>query len=136
MGAMFRMQAIRQYQHSSIDSAMPAASPHQLVAMLLQGALDRIAQARGAASNGDRQLRIRNVGAAISIVEYLNLSLDRAAGGPIAERLTALYDFCLRHLAQANGADDPKMLEEVADVLRPIKQAWDAMPQPLPQPAR
>ena len=135
MGAMFRTQAIRQYQHSSIDSAMPAAGPHQLVAMLLQGALDRIAQARGAASNGDPQLRIRNVGAAISIVEYLNLSLDRAAG-PIAERLAALYDFCLRHLAQANGADDPKMLEEVAAVLRPIKQAWDEMPQQQQQAAR
>lgn len=126
---MFRMQAIRQYQQSSIDSAMPAASPHQLVAMLLEGALDRIAQARGAARNGDRQLRIKNVGAAISIVEYLNLSLDRAAG-PIAERLASIYDFCLRHLTQANAADDPKMLEEVADVLRPIKQAWEEMPQP------
>lgn len=128
MGAMHRMQAIRQYQHSSIDSAMPAASPHQLVAMLLEGALDRVAQARGAARNGDRAARLKNVGAAISIVEYLNLSLDRAAG-PLAERLASIYDFCLRHLAQANGADDARMLDEVADVLRPIKQAWDEMPR-------
>jgi flagellar secretion chaperone FliS len=129
MGAMFRMQAIRQYQHSSIDSAMPAASPHQLIAMLLEGALDRIAQARGAARNGDRALRLKNVNAAIGIVEYLNLSLERGAG-PIAERLASIYDFCLRRLAQANGADDARMLDEVADVLRPIKQAWDEMPRP------
>ena len=131
MGAMYRMQAIRQYQHSSLDAAMPAASPHQLIAMLLEGALDRIAQARGAARNGDRTSRLKNVGAAISIVEYLNLSLERGAG-PLAERLASIYDFCLRHLAQANGADDARMLDEVADVLRPIKQAWDDMPRRAP----
>lgn len=128
MGAMFRMQAIRQYQHSSIDSALPAATPHQLVAMLLEGALDRIAQARGAARNGDRASRLKNVSSAISIIEYLNLTLERGAG-PVAERLASIYDFCMRHLAQANGADDPRMLDEVADVLRPIKQAWDELPQ-------
>lgn len=128
MGAMFRMQAIRQYQQSSVESAMPAASPHQLIAMLLEGALDRIAQARGAARNGDRALRLKSVSAAISIVEYLNLSLERGAG-PLAERLASIYDFCLRHLAKANGADDARMLDEVANVLRPIKQAWDEMPR-------
>ena len=124
MGAMLRMQAIRQYQHSSIDSLTPAADPHQLVAMLLEGAMERIARARGAARNGDRAQRLHNVSAAIAIVEYLNLSLDRGAGA-ISERLAALYDFCLRHLAQANA----DMLDEVADVLRPIKQAWDEMPR-------
>lgn len=128
MGAMLRMQAIRQYQHSSVDCVTAAASPHQLVAMLLEGALDRIAQARGAARNGDRASRLKNVAASIAILEYLNLSLDRGAGA-LSERLAALYDFCLRHLAQANAADDAGMLDEVADVLRPIKQAWDDMPR-------
>lgn len=129
MGAMFRMQAIKQYQHSSVDAVTSTATPHQLVAMLLEGALDRIARARGAARNGDRSGKLVNVGAAISIVEYLKLSLDQKAGGAIAQRLAAIYDFCLRHLAQANAADDARMLDEVADVLRPIKQGWDEMPR-------
>ena len=128
MGAMLRLQAIQQYQRSSLESAMPAADPHQLIAMLLEGAIDRVAQARGAARNDDRTARIKNVSAALAIVEYLNLSLERGAG-PIAERLSAIYDFCLRRLAQANGADAARMLDEVADVLRPIKQAWDEMPR-------
>lgn len=129
MGAMFRMQAIKQYQHSSVDAVAAIATPHQLVAMLLEGALDRVARARGALRNGDRMSKLSNVASAISIVEYLKLSLDLQAGGPIAERLSALYDFCLGHLAKANGADDPKMLDEVANVLRPIKQGWDEMPR-------
>lgn len=128
MGAMIRMQALRQYQHAGVDCVTATATPHQLIAMLLEGALDRIAQARGAARNGDRATRLKNVAASISIIEYLNLSLDRSAGG-LADRLASLYDFCLHHLAKANAADDAKMLDEVADVLRPIKQAWDEMPR-------
>lgn len=131
MGAMLRMQAIRQYQHISSDSAISGAGPHQWVAMLLEGALDRIARARCAARNGDRAARLLNVGAAISIVEYLNLCLDRNEGS-ISDRLGALYEFCLRHLAQANAKDDAAMLDQVADVLRPIKQGWDEIAGRLP----
>lgn len=128
MGAMHRLQAIRQYRHASVDAAMATATPQQLVAMLLEGALDRIARARGAAINGERVERLTHVGAAISIVEYLKLCLD-PAGGALSTRLSALYDFCLRHLVQANAAKDVAgTLEEVAAVLRPIKLAWDEMP--------
>ncbi|MGQ0697886.1 MAG: flagellar export chaperone FliS [Panacagrimonas sp.] len=126
MGAMLHAQAIRQYQRSSVDSITSSASPHQLVAMLLEGALDRIARAAGAARNGDRAAKLANVTAAISIIEYLRLCLDRNAGS-ISDRLGALYDFCLRHLAQANAANDARMLDEVADVLRPIKSGWDEL---------
>lgn len=129
MGAMFRMQAIKQYQHSSVDAVTSTATPHQLVAMLLEGALDRLARARGAARNGDRSGKLASIGAAISIVEYLKLSLDLNAGGNVAQRLSAIYDFCLRHLAQASASDDAGLLDEVADVLRPIKQGWDEMPR-------
>ena len=127
MGAMINLQAIRQYQKSGLDSTALDATPHQLIAMLLEGALDRLARARGAARNDDRAGKCANVGATISIIEYLSLSLDRNAG-PVAERLSALYDFCLRHLAQANASNDARMLDQVADVLRPIKNAWDEMP--------
>lgn len=128
MGVMHRAQAIRQYQHSGIATVAPTASPHQLIAMLYEGALDRVARARGAARNGDRMGRVQNIGSTISIIEHLRLCLDRGAG-PIAQRLDALYDFCLRRLAEANAAEDPRMLDEVADVLRPLKDAWDTMPR-------
>lgn len=126
MGAMHRMQAIRQYQSSSVNSAGESASPHQLVAMLLEGALDRIARARAALRSGDAVARMANVRSAISIVEYLNLSLDHNAGS-VSQRLASLYEFAVRHLTLANAAADADMLEEVAQVLRPIKQAWDEL---------
>lgn len=127
---MHRTQHIRQYQQSSVDSVAATATPHQLIAMLLEGALDRIARARGAAHNGDAAGRMRNVGAAISIIEYLSLSLNLDLG-PISERLAALYEFCVRRLTQANASADARMLDEVAEVLRPIKLAWEELPRSL-----
>ncbi|HKY93285.1 MAG TPA: flagellar export chaperone FliS [Nevskiaceae bacterium] len=127
MGAMHRFQAIRQYQNSGVAGGALDARPEQLVSMLLEGVLDRLARARGASRNGDHQVRIANVRGAISILEYLRVCLDKR-GGQITERLDALYDFCLRRLAQANAAADPAMLEEVSDVLRPLKAAWDELP--------
>lgn len=128
MGAMHRFQAIRQYQDSGAAGAADAARPEQLIAMLIGGVIDRVARARSASRNGEHQVRIANVRGAIAILEYLRVCLDKR-GGQITERLDALYDFCLRRLAQANAAADPKMLEEVADVLRPLKAAWDELPQ-------
>lgn len=125
---MHRTQHIRHYQQSSVDSVAATATPHQLIAMLLEGALDRIARARGAAHNGDGAGRMRNVGSAISIIEYLSLSLNLELG-PISDRLAALYDFCVRRLAQANASGDARMLDEVAEVLRPIKLAWEELPR-------
>ena len=54
-------------------------------------------------------------------------SYSLASGGMInaANVLYSLYVFSLRHLAQANAADDARMHDEVADVLQPIKQGWD-----------
>lgn len=127
MGAMHRFQAIRQYQDSGAAAAAHTARPEQLIAMLVGGALDRVVRAAGAQRNGELQTRISNIGSAITILEYLRVCLDRR-GGQIAERLDALYDFCLRRLAQANAAGDAAMLEEVANVLRPLKAAWDELP--------
>lgn len=127
MGAPLRMQAIRHYQSAGVGSATHGASPQQLVAMLFEGALDRVARARGAALNGDRATRLSNVRSSIAIIEHLRLCLDHSAGS-LSARLDALYDYVLRRLTQANAAEDPAMFEDVAAVLRPIKDAWDTLP--------
>ena len=45
--------ALKQYQSVGVESGVLGASPHQLIAMLLTGALDRIASARGAIERGE-----------------------------------------------------------------------------------
>jgi len=132
MGSMARFQAVQQYQNAGVVSATAAASPEQLIAMLLGGALDRVARAKGATLNGDVPGRTKAVGSTIAILEYLRLCLD-PRGGQLTQRLDALYDFALRRLAQANGSGDVQLLDDVAAVLRPLKSAWDEIRPSAPR---
>jgi flagellar protein FliS len=42
--------------------------------------------------------------------------------------LASLYDYMQRRLLHANLKNDTAAIDEVAELLRDLKQAWDAMP--------
>ncbi|MES9855306.1 MAG: flagellar export chaperone FliS [Sedimenticola sp.] len=105
------------------------ATPHRLVQMLMEGALDKIAIAKGAIERKDIQVRQDNITWAISIIDALCSSLDAEKGGEIAANLFALYQYMDKRLMEGGLADDVGALDEVASLLREIKQAWDAMPE-------
>ncbi|MDV7398396.1 flagellar export chaperone FliS, partial [Arthrospira platensis SPKY1] len=48
-------------------------------------------------------------------------------GGDIAANLDRLYDYMQRRLVEANLRSDIALLDEVAELLRPVKEAWDAI---------
>ncbi|MES9967594.1 MAG: flagellar export chaperone FliS [Sedimenticola sp.] len=107
------------------------ATPHRLVQMLMEGALDKIATAKGALERGDVQERHNNVTWATSIIDALRSSLDFSKGGEIATNLDALYTYMNRQLLVADVESDASALDEVASLLKEIKQAWDAMPEAI-----
>ena len=121
--------ALAQYQSNDVAGAISDASPHRLVQMLLAGALDRIAQAKGGVLRSDRAQKLQGIAKTVAIVEHLRLTLDRQAGGEIARNLENLYDYMVRRLLKANVDDDARILDEVGTLLREIKSAWDAIPQ-------
>lgn len=117
--------ALRQYQQVKTGAAVEEATTHRLIQMLLDGALERLASAKGHIQRGDVQRKGEQIGKAIGIVGGLRASLDFEAGGALAANLEALYDYMERRLLQANLASDPAILDEVAGLLRQIKSAWD-----------
>ncbi len=123
--------ALAQYQSNDVAGAMGDASPHQLVQMLLAGALDRLAQAKGGVLRNDRAQKLQGVAKAVAIIEHLRLNLDRQGGGEIARNLENLYDYMVRRLLKANVDDDVRIIDEVAGLLRDVKSAWDAIPMNL-----
>ena len=116
-----------QYKQVDVQTAIDAASPHQLIDMLFQGAIDRINQASGFMSHGDMAGKARCVNACIDIVEGLQASLDHNQGGDIAANLDALYEYMQRRLFRANADNDPQALIEVSDLLRTLREAWLAI---------
>ncbi len=106
------------YRQMSVDTDALAASPHQLIVMLFDGALRAIDTASAQMQAGDTEGKGRSVSKAIEIVgSGLAASLDRQAGGEIAANLAALYDYMISQLVTANLQNDTGKLAEVRQLL-------------------
>ena len=101
------------------------ASPYRLVQMLFEGALERIAQAKGAMQQGQIERKGVLINKASSIIGGLQGSLEEAGDGELTANLDNLYDYMIRRLSQANLKNDSSMLDEVSALLLEIKDAWD-----------
>jgi len=118
-----------QYTAVGTQTGITEASPHRLIQMLLDGALDKIARAKGAMQRNQIQEKGSNITSAGSIVLGLRSSLDMDAGGDLAASLDNLYEYMFRRLMDAHVNNEMAALDEVASLLREIKQGWDAIPQ-------
>ena len=123
--------ALGAYKATKTNVLIDDASPHKLIAMLLDGALERVSMATGALERGDIAVTGECIGKAISIVDNLRVSLDLEKGGELAQNLSALYDYMTRRLLEANAVKDTSMLAEVSSLLKEIRLAWDQVPADL-----
>ena len=123
--------ALDAYNTAKNEVVIDDASPHQLIAMLLDGAIERVTLAEGAMERGEIAVTGTSIGKAISIVDNLRVSLDQQKGGQISENLASLYEYMTRRLLEANATKDTAMLSEVAGLLKEIKVAWDQVPADL-----
>lgn len=120
--------AANSYQKVGIESAVAGANPHELIAMLLQGALMAIADAKYQMVHRQLGDKGHSVSRAISIIgEGLHASLNKEAGGEIAENLGKLYEYMVQRLVTANLTNDPVILDEVSRHLGEIASAWNAI---------
>ena len=118
-----------QYTSVGTQTGVSEASPHRLIQMLLDGALDKIAHARGAMQRKEIAEKGNHITSACSIIIGLRSSLDLEAGGELAANLDSLYDYMFRRLMDAHVNNDEAALDEVTSLLREIKSGWDALPQ-------
>ncbi len=119
--------AAKQYQSLDTASTIEDASPHRLIQLLMERALAKIAIARGHMQRGEIAQKGSNVSDAINIIEGLQASLNHKADERMSENFDALYTYMMRRLLEANLNNDEGILEEVAGLLRELKEAWDAI---------
>jgi flagellar protein FliS len=116
------------YRQIGVETGIPDASPHRLIAMLFEGFNDSVAQAFAAMQNGQYEAKGRAIGRSVRIVdEGLKAALDARAGGKLAENLGALYAYVSMRLTQANLQNDPQALEECVRLMEPLRTAWVAI---------
>lgn len=124
---MYNYDALNEYQQVGIQSKVSSSTPHSLVSMLLQGALEKLAKATGAIQRKDIADRGKAISESIRIIDYLRACLDIPNGGTIATGLASLYDYMERRLVEANAQSNPQIIEEVVTLLNDVKSAWDTI---------
>jgi flagellar protein FliS len=119
------LKPAKAYSHVSTTSGAMSASPHGLVIMLFEGAQTATAAARMHVELNQPAERAQAISKAVAIIQDgLMASLDREAGGALAEQLFALYEYMVSRLIDANLNNRAEPLEEVGRLLRELSGAW------------
>ncbi|MDC0611050.1 flagellar export chaperone FliS [Vibrio sp.] len=120
--------SLQAYKKVSVDSQLSSASPHKVVQMLMSGAIERLVQGKAAMIQGNIPVKGERLGKALDIIISLRGCLSMEDGGDIARNLDQLYDFMINQITNANQANNPQPIDDVIDIIREIKSAWDQIP--------
>ena len=113
------------YRQVHVATGVDGATPHGLVAMLFDGLMTAIAEARGAMRNRNIAAKGQAISRAVRIVdEGLSAPLNLAEGGKLALDLRDLYSYVALRLTQANLKNDETALDECVKLIEPLRSAW------------
>ncbi|QBL09903.1 flagellar export chaperone FliS [Rheinheimera sp. D18] len=119
---------VKAYKAVGVKDDLAVADPHRVIQLLMQGALENIAKAKGAIERKDFAVKSATISKAMAIVSALQNSLDMEAGGEISDNLWSLYDFMINHLILASRESSLDKLNDILGILLTIKSAWDQIP--------
>jgi len=119
--------AVMAYQKIGIQSEVEDASPHRLIQLMMDHGLAKIGLARSQMADGKMAEKGENISDAIAVINGLQASLNHKANKRMSDNFDALYAYMMRRLLEANLRNDEVLLDEVAGLLRELKEAWDAI---------
>jgi len=113
--------AYQTYQKNKYETA----SPHKLILMLYEGALQYAERACKAIERKDIPEANRMIQKVQDILSELIVCINLEQGGEIAQNLRRLYMYMIDLLIRANIRKDAGLIREMMDLLRPIKESWE-----------
>ncbi len=116
------------YQNIDVETSVVAASPLELVILLYDGAVKSCKTAIYSIDQENLEKKSAAITKAILIIESgLRSSLDKDAGGEVAENLDAMYRYMTDRLYYANIKIEVGPIQEVIDLLLDLRSAWEAI---------
>lgn len=106
-----------------------AASPEQLVAMLLEGGQKFLTLGIAAMKDRDYPAKARSLNRVSDIIVELNARLNHEAGGELVTNLTRIYDWWMRQLLDGAQKDQPEILERIRAEMGDLRGAWEQLHQ-------
>jgi flagellar secretion chaperone FliS len=121
-------EALKQYRQLGLETQINNATPHRLIQMLMEGALERLVAAQSAMERGDTAAKGALIGKALAIISGLRSSLDMSIEETnLPENLDNLYDYMARRLLEASTFNKVDFIAEVVGLLRTVKSGWDGI---------
>ncbi len=119
------MYGAKAYAQVGLETGINSASPHGLILMLYDGGIEAIRKAKIYLEMQDIEMKSKSVDKALRIInDGLAASLDLNAGGALAERLRALYEFIAKELILANSANSTERMDACITLLEDLRSAW------------
>lgn len=126
---MYNNDALAEYNQVGTYASAAYADPHQLIMMLYDGAINRLAKAGFAHEHGSVPEVNKLIADVISIIEGLRECLDQKQGGDLAANLDDLYSYMVTRLLRAHRQDGvDKAFTEVTGLLQELREAWSSIP--------
>ncbi|MGY3942493.1 flagellar export chaperone FliS [Aeromonas tecta] len=119
---------LKAYKATSIAADLTVADPHRVIQLMMQGFLERLAQAKGAIERQDMEAKSIAISKAQGLLHGLQDALDLSQG-TMAEDLYGLYAYMDERIWDASLARDIAPLEEVMGLMVTIKSGWDQLPE-------
>lgn len=112
------------YQKVDVEAQAAAASPYQLVLMLVDGFMDSLTRAEGHMEANRLKEKGESIGKCIDIIGGLNSALNMRQGSELAQQMNQLYDFCTMRLFEASVHNDADKLAEVRSIMGNLQEGW------------
>ena len=119
---------LKAYKATSVAADLAVADPHRVIQLMMQGFLERLAQAKGAIERQDMEAKSIAVSKAQGLLHGLQDALDMSQGA-ISEDLHGLYAYMDERIWDASLTRDVAPLDEVMNLMVTIKSAWDQLPE-------
>ena len=125
---MNSLVALSQYGKIKDDTQTMYASPHQLMLMLFDGALEAMSLTIAAIQNENFELRSKQNTRSIAIINGMRECLDMEAGGELADNLYSLYQYMTQELFRASFKNDAETVRNIQTMLKDIRGSWEKIP--------
>ena len=123
------------YAKVGLESGVNSASPHGLILMLYDGAVQAIKQAMMYMAQDLSEQKGLAISKALRIIdEGLKAALDIKAGGELGEQLFLLYDYIGKELILSSAQKNAERMQNCILLLEDLRSAWADIGQT--QPAR
>ena len=128
---MNAIAALAQYGQIKNDTQTTYASPHQLMLMLFDGAIEAMSFTIGAIENNNFELRSKQNSRSITIINGMRECLDMETGGELADNLYSLYQYMAQELFRASFKNDVDTIKNIQTMLKDIRGSWKKIPLDL-----